>query len=330
KVYNLYYKEKRGIRLQLTHNNKTHNFQFSLGDKVTRDVTKVTKLKHTTKELLAKADVPVPKGLSFTKDHSIKEIVANSEEIDYPLVAKPTDASVGRGVCVNLKNKEELKGALKYIKEELGYHNIIVEQMVSGDDTRMLVVDGEVISVYRRVPVSVKGNGKDTIEQLIINKNKVRKKHPHALKNMIEINEELQLFIDKKGYSLNSIPLRDEKVYLSDSTLHALAAEVEDITDKVSEKAKNVAVKAAQVMNISEHCGIDVMVDHEKDTAHVLEINSRPNLGGCMFPIYGKGRDVPKAIIDLYFPETKNINITDKLDVFIDYDQIVEMLNSGV
>ena len=52
------------------------------------------------------------------------------------------------------------------------------------------------------------------------------------------------------------------------------------------------------------------MVDYSKpinQAAKVIELTPVPQIGSLIFPMKGKGRDVPSAIIDYYFPNTKEL-----------------------
>ncbi len=47
---------------------------------------------------------------------------------------------------------------------------MIVERFHTGSDYRVVVFDGEIISAYTRIPLNVAGNGKNTIDELLIEK----------------------------------------------------------------------------------------------------------------------------------------------------------------
>src|SRR5699024_3166306 len=79
--------------------------------------------------------------------------------------------------------------------------------------------------------------------------------------------------------------------------------------------------------------GVDLMIDKATDEAYVLEINSRPNLAGSLYPYNGTGDDVASAIIDLYFPETIKHRVTSKIDinkVNFNFSDIVKSLETGL
>ncbi|MDE4959514.1 hypothetical protein NAI72_10930, partial [Francisella tularensis subsp. holarctica] len=65
---------------------------------------------------------------------------------------------------INLKTIEEIKEAFVEANKVSSY--VLLEQYVIGFDHRMLVVDGKIIAVAKRVPGHVVGDGKHTIAEL--------------------------------------------------------------------------------------------------------------------------------------------------------------------
>ena len=325
-----YITKKHKVRYSLSNGTREHKFSLSLGDKVPRTTTSLTKNKSKTKELFIKHNVPTPKGLTFDETYSVKEMVQAAREIPYPLVVKPTSSSLGIGVTTGISSEEQVEEVIEYTRNELGHKNLIIEQCINGEDIRVVVVDGEVIAAYKREPISVIGDGKSTIEVLINKKNEIRKKHPHAYRYLIKINEKLLEKLESQNYSLSSVLEKDKKLYLSDSTLFSDGAETIDITDEISEETKQVAINALKAVPDMEFAGIDVMVDFKDGKPYVLEINSRPDLSGALFPMVGKPRNVPSALIDYYFPETKNLPFNEAVyNMKFDYTETVKLLKNG-
>src|SRR5699024_3208386 len=61
----------------------------------------------------------------------------------------------------------------------------------------------------------------------------------------------------------------------------------------------------------------------------ILEINSRPSIRNHLFPMLGRARDIPKAIIDYYFPETKG-NPKYKHLYYFDIKSIHDIFKKGL
>src|SRR5690625_7779621 len=72
-------------------------------------------------------------------------------------------------------------------------------------------------------------------------------------------------------------------------------------------------------------------MDSRKDVSEAatnIEINATAQLDGLLFPVAGKSSDVPAAIIDYYFPETKDVNV-DKTKLYFDFVDVLSPLNSS-
>src|SRR5690625_367196 len=90
-----------GRLFSLSSNERTHYFFRTRGDKVTNEAVELAADKGVTKGILDKQGVPVPKGKGFSEESTDEEIIAFSKTIDFPIVCKPTDASLGAGVVTN-------------------------------------------------------------------------------------------------------------------------------------------------------------------------------------------------------------------------------------
>src|SRR5699024_9814538 len=76
--------------------------------------------------------------------------------------------------------------------------------------------------------------------------------------------------------------------------------------------------------------GVDVIINTgnvSRDPAVVLELNPTAQIGGILFPLKGKARNIPKAIVDYYFPETKDIDTTHS-KVYFDLSTVLEPLEN--
>lgn len=304
----------------ISNSEKTHRFNISTGDTVSPKALKTVKNKHLTKEALNRAGVSNPEGKLFEAEITNEEILNYSNEISYPVVVKPPVGFAGKGVIANIQDDDEMMSALKYVREKLNYKKVIVEKHFDGEDHRFYVVGDKVIGVIKRVPASIKGNGKDNIETLIKLKNEDRKKILSITDKPIKVNSETREQLKKFGFTTKSVPKKDEIVYLKSKSNISAGGEAVDVTDEISEEILQLAVDATQAIPTLVQAGVDIMVDHENNTGVILEINSRASIRSHVYPSYGKARDIPSAIIDHYFPETKSYNREEAKKLFIDYD----------
>lgn len=319
-----------GRLFSLSSDERTHYFFRTRGDIVTNEAVEIGSEKDDTKEALYKAGVPVPLGKGFTEEATDEEIIEYSKQLDFPLVLKPTNASLGNGVVTNINSDQEFLKAIHYVRTELEYLEVVVEQHVEGKEYRIYVIEDEVIAAYNRVPANIIGDGEHTIEELIDLKNRERRKNARLNSCLIEMDVEILEFIQEAGYTLSSIPKKDEQIYLRQKTNVSSGGDPIDVMDTMPNVYKQIAIDAVKAIPGLYHAGVDIIVNEnrsQKAPAVVIELNPTAQIGGAIFPLKGKPRDIPKGIIDYYFPETKGMDTSDS-QVYFDLINILEPLEN--
>lgn len=290
------------VKYKLSNENKTHYFDDSSGDFNKKIAYDICHNKSVTNEYLMKMNVPIPQGATFNKNTSINEVIEFSETLTYPLVVKPVDGFAGRGVITGIKNVPDLKEAIKHITRTLNFDNYIVQEFVEGDEVRIYVLGNKIIGAANRRPANIVGNGKDTIRYLIEKENKFRLLVPHLVDRPIRIDSDVTKRLQNQGYTLNSVPEKGERVYLRGISNVSLGGEPIDYTDKLTQTQREIAIKATEAIPGLAQCGVDMIIQGKSGV--IIELNTSPGIGSHLYPIEGLARDVPRAVIDYYFPET--------------------------
>ncbi|MCE7792599.1 ATP-grasp domain-containing protein [Salipaludibacillus sp. CUR1] len=305
-----WYVHKPGKLFSLSSETETHYFFRSRGDKVSNQAVEAGADKQQTRDILKQAGVPAPSGEKFTAADSDQSVISYAEETGYPVVLKPVDGSFGRGVYTNLKNSQELTNALYEVREKSGYKDVIVEEYVPGTEYRLYVVGKKAAAAIERVPANVTGDGKSPIEQLINSKNSERKKNPRLATCPIVVDEQVKHYLTAGGRTLQTVPAEGEVIFLRETSNISLGGDPVDRLDVLPEEVKMVAVNALKAFPDFPHGGVDLIVPadgNRNEAAKVIEVNPTAQIGSLLYPMTGKGRDIPSAIIDYYFPESKAI-----------------------
>ena len=266
----------------------------------------ICKFKDETKEYLSKANVPVPAGRRFVPGVPDEDIIRFAEQAGFPVVLKPTDGYRGEGVFTNISDVATLKEYLLYLRQELKYNDVIIEKHVQGDDLRIFVLGDDAVAALKRVPANVCGNGRDTIEELIHNKNELRKKNPYLCRWPIKVDSEILNSIKQAGYYLNSVPKEGEILYLRGKCNIATGGDSVDVSGEIPEQVRNTAIQAVKAIPGLSHAGVDIMfcMNQSNSRAMVIEINALAAIGLHHYPSFGKPNDIASALIDHYFPES--------------------------
>lgn len=320
-----------GRLFSLSSKDRTHYFFRTRGDKVTNEAVTIGGNKEKTKQMLKMKNIPTPEGKQFKWDISDEDIINYASTLGYPVVVKPTDGSFGRGVVTNIKNEQELRKALNIIRREKKYPDIIVEQHIPGEDYRIYVVGDKAVAAMKRIPANVVGDGKSTVKELIKLKNEERKHNPRLISCLIRVDQELIDFIKKSGYTLDSVLERGEQLYLTSKSNISIGGDPIGVTDELPQEIKDIAVRAIQSIPGLTHGSVDLITDaydNIGENTKIIELNPTSQIGGLLFPISGKSSDVPAAIIDYYFPETKEVK-TDKTKFYFDFSDVLSPLVSS-
>lgn len=318
------------IRYSLSDGNNEYIFAGSRGNLVTKEAIRICMNKYLTKKYLEKANVPTPKGEIFGNSSSDKEVLEYANTLGYPLVIKPISGSGGTGVIANITSEEEFLSALEYVRNDLGFSEIIVEKFFSGVDYRVYVIGDMVVGAFDRIPANVIGDGINTIETLIKFKIEERQKNPALYNRPIIVDKEVHNLLAAKGYTIKTVPKKGERVFLKTKNNVSSGGDSRDVTDELTDEIKNIAINATKAIPGLVQAGIDIIVDKENNKGVVLEINSRPSIRNHLFPMEGKARDIPKAIIDYYFPNTKKFYFDKKRPLFyFDLKSIHDIFSKG-
>ncbi|GAB3058607.1 acylphosphatase [Virgibacillus ainsalahensis] len=330
KEMNTWFVDRPGQLFSLSSKEKTHYFFRTRGDKVSNEAVEIGKDKEKTKQALQKAGVPVPEGKQFTEEAANESIIEYASVIGYPVVLKPTDGSFGRGVISKITSSGELEYALTYVRTELNYPDVILEQYIPGNEYRLYVVGNQVVGAIHRIPPNIVGDGNNTIKALIELKNEQRSLNPRLVSCPININQEIIDYIDRKEYTMDTVPENEEQVFLSDKSNISLGGDPVDVLDELPVQVKETAIQALKAVPGLEHGAVDLIVHSNKnpeEAGFVIELNPTSQLGGILFPMKGKPRDIPAAIMDYYFPETKDLNV-DKTKTYFDFHDVLDPLQS--
>lgn len=289
---------------QISDGTDTIHFNFSRPDSLTprSDYLRLDR-KGETNKILAANSIPSPRGQFFDASlMSEDELRSLAVGIGYPLVLKPNQGSMGRGVFSNIKDWLELHAALVEITKQ-GHNLLLLERHYKGDDFRILVVGDKVVSAVKRIPAHVRGDGKSTITKLIEEKNYLRLRNPFLGSGLIKVDYEVRKCLEEQNLSVDSIPKSRQYVQLRRVANASAGGDVKDVTDAIPRAIKEAAVEAVRVLPNIHIAGVDVLYDESAAEDYVIiEVNSRPQIGVNMYPSIGEGRDAPKAIIDTFFP----------------------------
>ena len=245
-----------------THKYSTRNFN-------NLESHRLAKNKPLSNKIFSKNNIPVPNHWIINQEN--KEYYINNFNIPFPCVLKPVDGMQGIDVNTFIKNKSQFISILNNLLEK--YDKIMLENQVYGDNYRIFIFNNEIMDIVTRIQPFVKGNEKNTVEELINMRNKSQKDN-----NLFETTNIDWNYIKEQGYNKDSIVEKNKEIFITNTINFHNGADVQRIDlNRVPKINKEMFIKAHKLINL-ECSGIDYMspdiyVPWNKNNGHIIEIN---------------------------------------------------------
>lgn len=270
------------------------------------NVRKSCRSKAQARAVFAAGNIPHAQGLIFLNPFSA---IKFAKKFGFPLVIKPNVSGFSRGSFFPIKNYKELLQAILLAK--LWWPYTVIEEYLHGENYRVVVANGKIMSVLQRYAPFVKGDGRSTIAQLIDIENAIREKMKlYPCNSPLQKGRQTQTFLAKSAYSLSTVPALDKQVLLFYRISLAPGGVVE-VIEKSTIPAVNKTLFADVLKCFDANIlGIDVILekgittDYRQQKCIFLEVNSRPYLKMHAFPRYGQAED-----LSAYFEQLDQLNI---------------------
>ncbi len=256
--------------------------------------------KVVTKKILDENGIRVPKGKDFIDSN---EAFLFAKELGKSFVIKPKSTNFGLGINI-FKEEANIDDIKKAVDIAFSHDKtIIVEEYVSGEEYRFLVIGDTAVGVLNRVPANVTGNGKNTITELVEEKNKdsLRGKGYKTPLEKINIDENVVIFLNSQGLDKNYVPKENETIYLRQNSNVSTGGDSIDHTDNVHEKFKQIAVEASKAIG-AKICGVDIIIDDytNPDSEYsIIELNFNPAIHIHSYPYKGVERNIAIEVLKL-------------------------------
>ncbi len=264
------------------------------------------------------SDVLRANGISVNNGTLLKKNDSRAHQLEVyaslkkPLAVKPTGSARGNHVFLNIRNQKEYISAIKIIFHAAGERegSVLVEEMFVGEEYRILATQEKILSVIKRLPANVTGDGVASIALLIALKNKDPLREKIDTYKKIKKGKRLKAYLANQGFTLDSIVSKGQKVFLyapSSSNMN-LGGDTVDVTDDIHPSVKKIIMRAMKSIPGLSLAGIDYMTQdifsqQRESIYRIIEVNASPSFDWNEFPIQGKRRNVSYEILKIMFPE---------------------------
>jgi len=256
----------------------------------------VVKDKAYTKYYLRRSGIDCPQGESFLLDwwadhirprmasHGVTSLRSVGQAATYvhdttgfPVYVKPVDGSKGANVW-RVADDDGLARVLALFERER-VKVALVEQEIDLPDYRVVVLDGRLISAYRRNPLAVTGDGESTISDLL---SRLQGLYRGSGRDTIlrTDDDRIATRLSAAGLTWDSVARKGERVRLHDISNLSAGGTADDVTDVVADRWQQLAATIAGLFDL-RFCGVDLAcadIASGEGPYAVIEVNAAPGL----------------------------------------------------
>lgn len=245
--------------------------------------------KATTRRIVERAGVEVPDQILAGSADDIALFLEKHGSV----VVKPARGEQGKGIAIGLTSVSQIMDAIDVARTFS--NDVLVEECVSGQDLRLVVIDYKVVAAALRKPAEVTGNGKATIRELIETQSR-RRSAATGGESTILIDDEVDRCLDAHDVALDDIlPQGQVLAVRRTANLHT-GGTIHDVTGETHHTLIDAAIRAARAIEIPV-TGIDLMVkDPRQPDYRFIEANERPGLANH------EPQPTAERFVDFLFP----------------------------
>ncbi|MGE0172610.1 MAG: cyanophycin synthetase [Oligoflexales bacterium] len=263
--------------------------------------------KNITNDLLTQSFLPSPRGIVVEEATELEDAI---QDLRLPVVVKPIDGNHGKGVTLDVR---DLNSAIKaFGKAQKVAKKVLIEEMLSGREYRVIIVDGKFVAASEKFPARVVGDGIHTISGLVALENSSPQRGDNHGKPLtkIKLDQDALEHLAIQGVDPSFIPDKGKVINLARVSNLSVGGTSRDVTDFVHPSVKKICERAAEIVGL-DVCGVDLVADDISrgfNGSHngIIELNAAPGIRMHHHPSEGKSRDVASAIIDMLYPNNAN------------------------
>jgi GNAT-family acetyltransferase (TIGR03103 family) len=247
--------------------------------------------KSATRRAVARAGVRVPEAIEFDTRDNLEAFLSRHGSV----AVKPARGEQGRGVSVGLETIDQALAAVERARAHC--ERVLVEQCVSGEDLRLIVIGYKLVAAAIRRPARVIGDGASPIRELIERQSR-RRAAATGGESKIPLDAETERCVAMAGYLLDDVPPSGEEINVRKAANLHTGGTIHDVTAEVHPSLVDAAVLAARALDVPV-TGIDFMVRSPRQPGYwFIEANERPGLANH------EPQPTAERFVDLLFPQS--------------------------
>jgi GNAT-family acetyltransferase (TIGR03103 family) len=295
---------RRGIRVEVT-DPEFGELRLSVGGRTVLTLESLSEFtsavalsrcddKRVTRRIMERAGVRVARGVAVTEDDQAAATALMREVGE--VVVKPARGEQGRGITVGVTDDAGLERAVAHALQFCP--DVLVEELVAGDDLRVIVIDRQVVAAAVRRPAEVVGDGRNPVVELVRSTSRRRERATDG-ESRIPLDDTTAEVVAASGWAMDDVPPNGERIRVRRTANLHTGGTIEDVTDRLHPEIAAASVRAATELGIPV-TGLDFLVPDVAGPDYVfIEANERPGLANH------EPQPVAERFVDLLFPETR-------------------------
>ncbi len=175
---------------------------------------------------------------------------------------------------------------------------MLLDEFVTGEDLRIIVIDSAVVAAAIRKPATVLGDGKTSIRSLIEHQSR-RRAAATGGESKIPLDRETERAVAAAGYRLDHVLPKGESLAVRKTANLHTGGTIHDVTADLNRDLAAAAIAGARALDIPL-VGFDFLVpDVTKADYVIIEANERPGLANH------EPQPTAERFIDFLFPHSR-------------------------
>jgi GNAT-family acetyltransferase (TIGR03103 family) len=250
--------------------------------------------KRVTRRIMERAGVRVARG-ALAGDGDLRDAAALIREVG-AVVVKPARGEQGRGITVGVRDEVGLERAVAVALQFCP--DVLVEELVDGEDLRVIVIDRQVVAAAVRRPAEVVGDGRHTVTELVRSTSR-RRERATGGESRIPLDDTTAEVVAEAGYAMDDVPPNGERIRVRRTANLHTGGTIVDVTARLHPEIAEASVRAAGSLGIPL-TGLDFLVPDVAGPDYVfIEANERPGLANH------EPQPTAERFVDMLFPETR-------------------------
>jgi GNAT-family acetyltransferase (TIGR03103 family) len=295
---------RRGIRVEVT-DAASGEMRWTLGGRsvLTREsLSELTTAvamtrcddKRVTRRIVERAGVRVAPGAEATAADPTQALALLERAGE--IVVKPARGEQGKGITVGVRDQTGLRKAVDVALRHCP--DVLVEELVPGQDLRVVVIGYRVVAAAVRRPAEIVGDGIRDVTTLIRDTSR-RRERATGGESRIPLDDTTADVVAAAGHTMDDVLAAGARLQVRRTANLHTGGTIEDVTARLHPAIADAAERASRAIGIPV-TGLDFLVPDLDGPEYVfIEANERPGLANH------EPQPTAARFVDLLFPETR-------------------------